>query len=204
MDEVTRYEHIGTVQAISERFLVPVLDALIDAYPFEIAGFHADNGSQSIHYRAAALPNKLHVGQFTKSRARQCDDNALVEGKNGVVIRHSLGYDPIPQRLAAPVNASTRKVLSPSLNDHRPCLFATERRDAKGRIRRHYRAQDVATPDEKLKSLPDPARWLEPGVSFEALDALAHAHSDLDAARKVLAARDALWRTLGREWGCAA
>ena len=76
--------------------------------------------------------------------------------------------------------------------------------DAKGRIRRHYRAQDVATPYEKLKSLPDPARFLKPGVSFEALDALAHAQSDLDAARDVVAAREELFRTLGREWGRAA
>ena len=78
------------------------------------------------------------------------------------------------------------------------------RRDAKGRIRRHYRAQDIATPDEKIESLPDSARLLKPGVSFEAPDAFAHAHSDLDAAREVLAERDELFRTLGRKWGRAA
>ena len=58
--------------ALSERFLVPVLEALIRAYPFEIQGFHADNGSEYINHRVAALLNKLHIGQFTKSRARQC------------------------------------------------------------------------------------------------------------------------------------
>ena len=36
VDEVTQYEHIGCVQAISERFLLPVLEALIDAYPFKM------------------------------------------------------------------------------------------------------------------------------------------------------------------------
>ena len=41
-------------------------------------------------------------------------------------------------------------------------------------------------------------------MSFEALDALAHAQSDLDAARDVVAAREELFRTLGREWGRAA
>ena len=204
VDEVTQYEHIGTVEAISERFLVPVLEALLDAYPFEIVGFHADNGSEYINRRVAALLNKLHVGQFTKSRARQCNDNALVEGKNGAIIRHCLGYDHIPQRFAARVNAFTQGVLSAYLNYHRPCLFATERRDAKGRIRRRYRDQDTATPYEKLKSLPDAARFLKPAVSFEALDAVAYAQSDLDAAREVLAARDELFRALGRSWGCAA
>ena len=81
VDEVTQYEHIGCVQAISERFLVPVLEALIAAYPFEIQGFHVDSGSEYINHRVAALLNKLHIGQFTKSRARHCNDNALVEGK---------------------------------------------------------------------------------------------------------------------------
>ena len=76
VDEVTQYEHIGCVRAISERFLVPVLEALLSAYPFEIQGFHADNGSEYINHRVAALLNKLHIGQFTKSRARQCNDNA--------------------------------------------------------------------------------------------------------------------------------
>lgn len=204
VDEVTQYEHIGCVAAISERFLVPVLEALINAYPFEIVGFHADNGSEYINHRVAALLNKLHIGQFTKSRARQCNDNALVEGKNGAVIRHYLGYDHIPQRFAAAVNTFTQEILSPYLNYHRPCLFATEQRDAKGRIRKRYRDQDTATPYEKLKSLPDAARLLKADVTFERLDIVACAHSDLDAALAVNAARDELFRALGREWGCAA
>ncbi len=204
VDEVTQYEHIGCVPAISERFLVPVLEALIRAYPFEIRGFHADNGSEYINPRVAALLNKLHIGQFTKSRPRQCNDNALVESKNGAVIRSYLGYDHIPQRFAPEVNAFTQGVLSPYLNHHRPCLFATEQRDAQGRVRKRYRDQDLATPYEKLKSLPDAARWLKPEVTFAALDAVAHAHSDFEAALAVNAARNALFRALGRAWGCAA
>ena len=110
VDEITQYEHIGTVQAISERFLVPVLEALIDAYPFEIVGFHADNGSEYINHQVAALLNKLHIGQFTKSRARQCNDNALVEGKNGAVIRHSVGSVALPAGcIAAPCNLVHRR-----------------------------------------------------------------------------------------------
>ena len=204
VDEVTQYEHIGCVQAISERFLVPVLEALITAYPFEIQGFHADNGSEYINHRVAALLNKLHIGQFTKSRARHCNDNALVEGKNGSVIRTYLGYEHIPQRFAAQVNAFCQDVLSPYLNYHRPCLFATEHRNAKGRSRKRYRDRDVATPYEKLKSLPDAARWLKAGVSFAALDTVACAQSDLRAAQAVNRARDELFRALGGDWGRAA
>ena len=80
VDEVTQYEHIGSVEAISEGFLIPVLEALITAYPFVIQGFHADNGSEYINHQVAALLNKLHIGQFTKSRARRSNDKAQEEG----------------------------------------------------------------------------------------------------------------------------
>jgi len=73
----------------------------------------------------------------TKPRARQSNDNALVESKNGSVVR--LGYAPIPERFATQVNAFTQRVLSPYLNFHRPCFFPTEAIDAKGRIRKRYR-----------------------------------------------------------------
>ena len=81
VDEVTQYEHIGSVEAISEGFLIPVLEALITAYPFVIQGFHADNGSEYINHQVAALLNKLHIGQFTKSRARRSNDNAPGRGQ---------------------------------------------------------------------------------------------------------------------------
>ena len=155
VDEVTQYEHIGCVQAISERFLLPVLEANLQAYPFPIQGFHTDNGSEYINQRVAALLNKLHIGEFTKSRARKSNDNALVEGKNAAVVRKHLGYDHIPQRFSARVNAFTHDVLSPFLNHHRPCLFPTEQRDHKGKINKRYRDQDIATPYEKLKLVFD-------------------------------------------------
>ena len=113
VDEVTQYQHVGTVRAISEAFLIPVLESLIGAFPFEVKGFHADNGSEYINRRVAKLLNKLHVGQFTKSRARHTNDNALVESKNASVIRKWLGYGHIPAHLAEPVNAFNREWLSP-------------------------------------------------------------------------------------------
>ena len=76
-----------------------------------------------INHRVAALLNKLHIGQFTKSRARQCNDNALVEGKNGAVIRHYLGYVRNPVKV---ITRSTLKVITDStVSDHPP-----ERSDA--------------------------------------------------------------------------
>ncbi len=69
--------------------------------------------------------------------------------------------------------------------------------DAKGRRKRRYRDQDVATPYERLKSLPDAEGHLRPGVTFEQLDAVALAQTDIDAAAAVNAARDDLFRRIG-------
>ena len=63
-----------------------MLKGLLDLFPFAVLGFHADNGSEHINHRVAALLNKLHA-EFTKSRPRQSNDNALVEGKNANVVR---------------------------------------------------------------------------------------------------------------------
>ena len=198
VDEVTQFEHLGAVAAISEAFLLPVLEEMLVALPFVVLGFHADNGSEYINHRVAAMLNRLHVPNFTKSRARRSNDNALVEGKNASVVRKWLGHDHIPQRFAAEVNAFVRGVLTPYLNYHHPCLFATEARDARGRLRRRYRREDVATPYEKLKSLPDAERFLKPGVTFAELDEVAHAMSDLEANRRANRARDELFRAIAR------
>ncbi len=196
VDQVTQYEFVGAVATISERFLVPVLDGLLGLFPFVVVGFHADNGSEYVNHTVAALLNKLHVRNFTKSRPRRATDNALVEGKNANVVRRFLGHDHIPQRFAPLVDAFAQQHLSPYLNYHRPCLFATERAVANGRIRRVYRAADVQTPYEKLRSLPHAEACLKPGVAFAQLDAQAHAHSDLQAARALNAERDRLFQTI--------
>jgi|GEM_PF-3655584 len=54
-----------------------------------------DNGSEYINQRVAVLLNKLLI-EFTQSRARKTNDNALVEAKNGAIVRKHLGYTHIP------------------------------------------------------------------------------------------------------------
>ena len=53
------------------------------------------------------------------------------------------------------------------------------------------------TPLEKLASLPDAARFLRPGTTLTALHELANALSDLDAARELAEARQALFKRAG-------
>ena len=196
VDEVTQYEYLGVVPGISERFLIPALEALLRFFPFPVLGFHADNGSEYINHRVADLLRKLHIGEFTKSRARRSNDNALVEGKNAHVVRKHLGHEHIPARFADDVNAFAREHLSPFVNFHRPSLYATEYLDPKGKVRRKYLPSDVKTPYEKLKSLPGADGHLKPGATFEALDRIAFAHSDLQAARALNAARTDLFRRI--------
>ena len=123
VDEVTQYQFVGSVKRISERYLLPVLEGLLEAFPLRILGLHSDNGSEYINHQVARLLKKLRVEHFTKSRPRHSNDNALVESKNGTVIRKQLGYSHIPERCAAQLHAFNREVLSSYLNYHRPCYF---------------------------------------------------------------------------------
>jgi hypothetical protein len=197
VDEVTQMQAIVSVEKISERYLLPALESLLDSFPFVILGFHADNGSEYINRRVARLLDKLRI-ELTKSRARQTNDNALVESKNGSIVRKHLGYEHIPSRFAQQVNAFTLNVLSPYLNFHRPCLFPEEIIDAKGKRKKRYPYTLLMTPYDKLKSLPQASQYLKPGTTFQQLDDIAMQCSDNDAARQLNQARAKLFRLIHR------
>jgi len=65
---------------------------------------------------------------------------------------------------------------------HRPCFSPDTRLGEKGRQWRLYRYEHVNTTYERLKSIPDADDTLRPGLSFIALDALAHAMTGNQAA----------------------
>ena len=110
------------------------------------------------------------------------DDNALVESKNGHVIRKQFGHAHIPQHYANQVNAFNECYLNAHINYHRPCLFPVTVTDAKGKERKTYPYDEMMTPYEKFKSLPDAKDYLKPGITFEILDKAAYAMSDNDSA----------------------
>ena len=195
VDEVTQWQVIFSVPRISERFLIPCLEALLQSFPFVIRGFHSDNGSEYVNHQVAALLNKLNV-EFTKSRSRQTNDNALAESKNGTVVRKHFGYAHIPATYADQVNQFAVEVLTPYLNFHRPCFFPETVIDDKGRQRKRYPYRALKTPYERLRSLPDAETFLKPDVTFEQLDAIAFAESDNAAARRLQTARAALFQSI--------
>jgi transposase InsO family protein len=193
VDTILQWEVIGCASKISERHLIPVLEAILHQFPFPILGFHADNGSEYINHTLAKLLKKLLV-EFTKSRANRSQDNALVEGKNGAVVRKHIGYGHIAGEQAEQVHKFYAAHFNPYLNFHRPCGFATVTLDERGKRRRRYKREDYATPYEKLKSLPEAASYLKPGLSFAQLDRQAKAMSDTECARRMSAAKAELLR----------
>lgn len=147
VDEVTQWEIVVSVEGISEAYLVPALESLLNQFPFPILAFHSDNGSEFINHNVVGLLNKLLI-RLTKSRPRHSNDNALVESKNGSVIRKQLGYAHIPQQCADLLNRYHQGFLNPYINFHRPCFFPVTVIDSKGRIRKRYPYQEVRTPYE--------------------------------------------------------
>lgn len=202
VDCVTQWEVVASVQAISEAHLLPVIKEMLEQFPFKLLGFHADNGSEYVNARVAELLDKLLI-EFTRSRPRRSNDNALAETKNGAVVRKLFGYAHIPQRHASRFNTFCREFLNPFLNFHRPCLFATDKPDPKkaGRIKRVYLAENAMTPLEKLASLPDVGACLREGVTLEELQALARALTDIQAGEELNEARLALFRRVPARTG---
>jgi hypothetical protein len=184
VDTVTQWQVIGCVETICERHLVPVLEAMLHQFPFRLLGFHCDNGSEFLNHRVSQMLNKLLV-EFTKSRAYRTTDNALVEGKNGAVIRKQMGYGPIAAEHADALQRFYTAWMNPYLNFHRPCGFATIRTDARGKRQRRYPHQDYQTPFEKLTSLRNWQQYLKPGVSQADLQRRAGQLSDTEAARQM-------------------
>jgi transposase InsO family protein len=190
VDEVTQWEVVGATAQISEAALQPVLEAMLQQFPFRIRGFHSDNGSEFINHRVAALLNKSLIGQ-TKSRPRHSNDNALAESKNGAVVRKHMGYGYIAAPHAAAMEAFYEQHFNPYLNFHRPCGVPESVVDHKGKVKKKYGW--YATPWEILRQLPNLASHLNPAVTIEELDRRASAKTDTEAAREMQEAKRSLF-----------
>ena len=179
VDEVTQWEIVAAAPQISERWLIPVLEQMLDQFPFVIRGFHSDNGSEFINYTVARLLEKLLIEQ-TKSRAHRSGDNGLVESKNGAVVRKHLGFGHIGAQHAEAVDQFHRQFLNPYINFHRPCAVAQIVEEANGKRRRTY--PRWATPFEIFCQTPQGESYLKPGVTLAWLEQLAQQQTDTEAA----------------------
>lgn len=192
VDEVTQWELVGCVEGISEAFLAPLLEALLHQFPFRVMEFHSDNGSEYINYVVAKLLNKLTIEQ-TKSRPRKSNDNALVEGKNGSIIRKHMGHTHIPRHHARAINDFYQEYFNTYVNYHRPSGYATEKIDRRGKISKVYDLYE--TPYEHFRNLPDAHLYLKPNMTFMQLDAIACSSSDLTCATMMQKAKLELFKS---------
>lgn len=193
VDEVTQFEMVAHVEGISELFLKPVIEELLQLYPFVINEFHSDNGSEFVNKYVAEILARLYI-RFTKSRARHSNDNALVESKNGSIIRKMWGRNHIPVKYAKMMNEYNHRYVNIYLNYHRPCGFAEDIVDSRGKIKKKYTQWMI--PYEKLKSLSNTEQYLKPGITFAELDAIAYAMSDNQFAEAMEKARIELYKQM--------
>jgi len=198
VDSVSQWQVQSCVQGISEAFLLPVLEMVIDQFPFQIEGFHSDNGSEYINHKVAKMLEKLRIEQ-TKSRSRNSNDNALAESKNASVVRKHMGYSHIPQKFAKPINAFYQEVFNEWLNLHRPCLFATEVVSDKGKVKKVYKHKDSKTPLESLVLL-DKAKLVtfKSVITLDCLLRKAQEKTDLQAAQEMQKAKADLFELFNK------
>jgi len=195
VDELTQWEIVGAVEKISERYLEALLEDLIKQFPFKIINFHSDNGSEYINKTVAKLLNKLMIKQ-TKSRSGHCNDQALVECKNGCVIRKHMGRMHISQVNAGSINEFYRDYFNVYINYHRPSGYPTVTYDENGKRQKKY--QTYLTPYEKLKSLSDAGQYLRNNVTIEQLNQIANEKSDNEYATLMQEKKSKLFKNFKR------
>lgn len=180
VDEITQWEIVICVPRITEEYMIPALEELLNQFPFIIFNFHSDRGSENINHLVSDLLNSLLIKQ-TKNRSYHCNDNALVETKNGSVIRKNMGWSFINKSSCDDINIYYKNYFNIYLNYHRPSGYPTIVINKKGRKKKIYNNYKV--PYEFLKDLSNSKEFLKPGLSFTKLDRIAYQMSDNDFAK---------------------
>ena len=120
------------------------------------------------------------------------------------LVRKTMGYAHIPQKHAAVINQFYTNALNPYLNFHRPCYFAVETIDTKGKVKKTYPQDQIMTPYERLTSIPNYQSALRPDVTAEILQQRSVAMSDNEAAQHVQESRSRLFQKFNRRSKVAA
>jgi len=193
VDEVTQWEMIGCVPQITDEYMEPLLEKVLAMFPFVVINFHSDNGSEYINQTVENVLSRLLIKQ-TKSRSRKSTDNALVEGKNGSVIRKHMGRNFIEKGHCVAISEFYMSYFNVYLNYHRVCLYATDYVDKRGKIRKKY--DQTFVPYERFKSLENAEQYLKEGTTFAMLDEIAYAKSDNEFAEEMKKAKAKLGKII--------
>jgi len=168
------YRVAAGVQAVRERLPVP------------LAGLDSDNGSEFIN-RVLYYYCWREGITFTRGRAWKKNDSALVEQKNGAVVRHVVGYDRFTSKAAYRQLARVYALVRLQVNFFQPVEKLLTKHRTGARVHRVFdRAQ---TPYQRLCAagvLSSPKR--------AELDALYQSLNPLQLQRELEAALEHLWR----------
>lgn len=182
VDEVTQTEIVISTPTLTQEDLEKLYKEVLVSFPFRIQNFHSDNGSELINEYLASILEDLHIKQ-TKSRPRKHNDNALVESKNGWVIRKHFGYIFRPKEAAGIVQSYLSKYFNRYLNYHRACAFPEVSYKGNGKKVVKYPQDKYKTPYEKLKEVDPEGKFLRDGLTYEKLDKIALEYSDYEFAK---------------------
>jgi hypothetical protein len=174
-----RYRVAAGVQAVRERL------------PVALAGLDSDNGSEFINRVLYYYCWRERI-TFTRGRAWKKNDSALVEQKNGAIVRHLIGYDRFASKRAYAQLARVYALARLHVNFFQPVeKLVTKHRDG-ARVHRVFdRAQ---TPYQRLCA----AGVLPPAKRAE-LDALYGRLNPLQLQRDIEVAFERLWRLAAPE-----
>lgn len=178
VDELTQWEIVVCIPRLTKPYLKAAIPLLLSGFPFRIFNFHSDKGGEFMNQSVALFLTEELITQ-TKSRAYHCNDNALVESKNGSVLRKNLGHRLISKGMAGLVNNFCQQWLNPYLNYHRPCVYVTKIEFKPNGKRKLYYG-DPMTPYNKLKQLSKihKRNFLKPNTTFDVFDKIELEYSD--------------------------
>ena len=162
------YRVAAAIQAVRERL------------PVMLAGLDSDNGSEFIN-RVVYYYCWREGIVFTRGRAWKKNDSALVEQKNGAIVRHLVGYDRFASRAAYTQLARVYALVRLHVNFFQPVEKLVSKHRTGARVQRVFdRAQ---TPYQRLcrAGVLTPLKRAELDALYQSLNPL-HLQRDLEAA----------------------
>ena len=162
------------------------IQAVRERLPVMLAGLDSDNGSEFIN-RVLYYYCWREGIVFTRGRAWQKNDSALVEQKNGAIVRHLVGYDRFASRAAYAQLARVYALVCLHVNFFQPVEKLVSKHRTGARVQRVFdRAQ---TPYQRLCA----AGALTAQKRAE-LDTFYQSLNPLQLQRDLEAALERLWR----------
>jgi len=167
------------------------VQAMRTRLPVALAGLDSDNGSEFIN-RVLYYYCWREGITFTRGRAWKKNDSALVEQKNGAIVRHLVGYDRFTSRAAYAQLARVYALARSHVNFFQPVEKLVQKTRAGARVHRVFdRAQ---TPYQRLCA----AGVLSASKRAE-LEALYQRLNPLQLQRELEAALERLWKLAAPE-----